>query len=225
MVHPLYPNLLSPLNLGFTTLPNRVVMGAMHLGWETRPGGHERLAAFYAERARGGVGLIVTGGIAPNPEGCIAEPGSQLATESEVRNHSAMVRAVHAEGAKICLQILHAGRYGGIDLGYCIQPSVVPQTLPHFRPPREMTKEQIAVTVKQHADAAKRAIRAGFDATEITSFMGYLLANFNSRFTNQRTDAWGGGCEQRMRFALAIVERIRAATGPTFIIIFRLSML
>ena len=222
MTHPLYPNLLSPLRLGPITLPNRVVMGAMHLGWETQAGGPERLAAFYAERARGGVGLIVTGGIAPNTEGCIAEPGSQLATESEVRNHSKVVRAVHAEGARICLQILHAGRYARHRRA--VAPSAIQAPINLFKP-TALSAEQIERQIFDFVRCTRLARQAGYDGVEIMGSEGYLINQFIAPRTNQRDDAWGGGSEQRMRFALAIVERIRAATGPTFIIIFRLSML
>ncbi len=222
MAHPLYPNLLSPLNLGFTTLPNRVVMGAMHLGWETQPGGHERLAAFYAERARGGVGLIVTGGIAPNAEGCLAEPGSQLATAAEIRNHSAVVRAVHAEGAKICMQILHAGRYARHRRA--VAPSALQAPI-NISKPAALTAEQIERQIFDFVRCARVARQAGYDGVEIMGSEGYLINQFLAPRTNQRTDAWGGGFEQRARFALALVERIRAAAGPDFIIIFRLSML
>jgi 2,4-dienoyl-CoA reductase (NADPH2) len=222
MIHPLYPNLLSPLNLGATTLPNRVVMGAMHLGWETRPGGFERLAAFYAERARGGVGLIVTGGIAPNPEGCIAEPGSQLAGEAEMRSHTAMVRAVHAEGARICLQILHAGRYARHRRA--VAPSALQAPI-NLNKPAALSAGQIERQIFDFVRCAGLARQAGYDGVEIMGSEGYLINQFLAPRTNQRDDAWGGDFERRSRFPLAIVERIRAATGPTFIIIFRLSML
>jgi 2,4-dienoyl-CoA reductase (NADPH2) len=222
MVHPLYPNLLSPLNLGPITLPNRVVMGAMHLGWEGQAGGTARLAAFYAERARGGVGLIVTGGIAPNAEGCLTEPGSQLAGESEVRNHRALVGAVHAEGARICLQILHAGRYARHRRA--VAPSALQAPINLFKP-AALTAAQIERQIFDFVRCARLARQAGYDGVEIMGSEGYLINQFIAPRTNQRTDAWGGDVDRRMRFPLAIVERIRAATSPAFIIIFRLSML
>ena len=161
-----------------------------------------------------GCGLITNQGAYPDPWGEGKAYFRQVAIHDDkfLPQFEMIARYIHDAGAMAMQQILHAGRYGGIDLGYCIQPSVVPQTLPHFRPPREMTKEQIAVTVKQHADAAKRAIRAGFDATEITSFMGYLLANFNSRFTNQRTDEYGGSVQNRGRFMRELIDAIKQAT-------------
>ncbi len=161
-----------------------------------------------------GCGLITNQGAYPDPWGEGKAYFRQVAIHDDkfLPQFEMIARYIHDAGAMAMQQILHAGRYGGIDLGYCIQPSVVPQTLPHFRPPREMTKEQIAVTVKQHADAAQRAIRAGFDATEITSFMGYLLANFNSRFTNQRTDEYGGSVQNRGRFMRELIDAIKQAT-------------
>lgn len=222
MVHPLYPHLLSPLDLGFTTLPNRVMMGSMHMGWEARPDGPERLAAFYAERARSGVGLIVTGGVAPNAEGCVAEGSGQLTGEREVRRHLPVVRAVHAEGAKICLQILHAGRYGRHR--QAVAPSAIQAPINIFKP-RELTADQVERQIFDFVRCARLARQAGYDGVEIMGSEGYLINQFIARRTNQRTDAWGGGYEQRIRFALNIVERIRAATGPAYIIIFRLSLL
>ncbi|HNQ57826.1 MAG TPA: NADH oxidase, partial [Candidatus Desulfobacillus denitrificans] len=149
-----------------------------------------------------GCGLITNQGAYPDPLGEGKAYFRQVAIHDDkfLPQFETIAQYIHDAGAVAMQQILHAGRYGGIDLGYCVQPSVVPQTLPHFRPPRELSKEQIRAVVRQHAEAAKRAIRAGFDATEITSFMGYLLANFNSRFTNQRTDEYGGSIENRGRF-------------------------
>jgi 2,4-dienoyl-CoA reductase (NADPH2) len=222
MTHPLYPNLLCPLNVGAVRLPNRVIMGAMHLGWETRPGGHERLAAFYAERARGGVGLIVTGGVAPNAEGCIADPGGALNGEAQLRNHATVVRAVHAEGAKICLQILHAGRYARHHRA--VAPSALQAPI-NLNKPAALSAEQIERQIFDFVRCARLARQAGYDGVEIMGSEGYLINQFVAPRTNQRDDAWGGDVERRIRFPLSIVERIRAATGPAFIIIYRLSML
>jgi 2,4-dienoyl-CoA reductase (NADPH2) len=161
-----------------------------------------------------GCGLITNQGAYPDALGEGKSYFRQIAIHDDkfLPQFEMIARYIHDAGAMAMQQILHAGRYGGIDLGYCVQPSVVPQTLPHFRPPRELTKEQIKVVIAQHADAAKRAIRAGFDATEVTSFMGYLLANFNSRFTNQRTDEYGGSVENRGRFMRELIDAIKQAT-------------
>jgi 2,4-dienoyl-CoA reductase (NADPH2) len=161
-----------------------------------------------------GCGLITNQGAYPDALGEGKSYFRQIAIHDDkfLPQFEMIARYIHDAGAMAMQQILHAGRYGGIDLGYCVQPSVVPQTLPHFRPPRELTKDQIKVVIKQHADAASRAIRAGFDATEVTSFMGYLLANFNSRFTNQRTDEYGGSVENRGRFMRELIDAIKQAT-------------
>ena len=161
-----------------------------------------------------GCGLITNQGAYPDPLGEGKAYFRQVAIHDDkfLPQFETIARYIHDAGAVAFQQILHAGRYGGIDLGYCVQPSVVPQTLPHFRPPRELTKDEIRAIVQQHADAAKRAIRAGFDGTEITSFMGYLLANFNSRFTNQRTDEYGGSIENRGRFMRELIDGIKQAT-------------
>jgi 2,4-dienoyl-CoA reductase (NADPH2) len=161
-----------------------------------------------------GCGLITNQGAYPDALGEGKSYFRQIAIHDDkfLPQFEMIARYIHDAGAMAMQQILHAGRYGGIDLGYCVQPSVVPQTLPHFRPPRELTKDQIKVVITQHADAAKRAIRAGFDATEVTSFMGYLLANFNSRFTNQRTDEYGGSVENRGRFMRELIDAIKQAT-------------
>ncbi len=161
-----------------------------------------------------GCGLITNQGAYPDPLGEGKAYFRQVAIHDDkfLPQFETIARYIHDAGAVAMQQILPAGRYGGIALGYCVQPSVVPQTLPHFRPPRELSKDEIRAVVRQHADAAKRAIRAGFDATEITSFMGYLLANFNSPFTNQRSDEYGGSVHNRGRFMRELIDAIKQAT-------------
>ncbi|RKT11475.1 2,4-dienoyl-CoA reductase [Streptomyces sp. 1114.5] len=217
-----YPHLLSPLDLGFTTLPNRVIMGSMHVGLEEAPGGYERMAAFYAERARGGVGLIVTGGIAPNEAGRPWEGGAMLTTEEEADRHRVVTDAVHAAGGKIALQILHFGRYAyHRDL---VAPSAVQAPISPFVP-NELTAEQVEQTIEDFARCAELARRAGYDGVEIMGSEGYLLNEFIVAATNHREDEWGGPYERRMRFPVEIVRRVRERVGEDFIIVYRLSML
>ncbi|MEV7544322.1 NADPH-dependent 2,4-dienoyl-CoA reductase [Streptomyces sp. NPDC089915] len=217
-----YPHLLSPLDLGFTTLPNRVIMGSMHTGLEEHQGGFERLAAFYAERAKGGAGLIVTGGIAPNDAGRPFEGGSRLTTEEEAAEHRVITDAVHAEGGKIAMQILHFGRYAyHKDL---VAPSAIQAPISPFVP-NELTAEEVEQTVEDFVRAARLAKLAGYDGVEIMGSEGYLINEFIAAATNRRTDAWGGAYENRVRFPLEIVRRTRAAVGEDFILIYRLSML
>ncbi|MEV4192221.1 NADPH-dependent 2,4-dienoyl-CoA reductase, partial [Streptomyces toxytricini] len=217
-----YPHLLSPLDLGFTTLPNRVVMGSMHTGLEEHEGGFERLAAFYAERARGGAGLIVTGGIAPNDAGRPFEGGSRLTTEEEAAEHRVITEAVHAEGGKIAMQILHFGRYAyHKDL---VAPSALQAPISPFVP-NELTGEEVEQTVEDFVRAARLAKLAGYDGVEIMGSEGYLVNEFIAAATNRREDRWGGSYENRVRFPLEIVRRTREAVGPDFILIYRLSML
>uniref|UniRef100_A0AAU2JZC1 NADPH-dependent 2,4-dienoyl-CoA reductase n=1 Tax=Streptomyces sp. NBC_00049 TaxID=2903617 RepID=A0AAU2JZC1_9ACTN len=217
-----YPHLLSPLDLGFTTLPNRVVMGSMHTGLEEHAGGFERLAAFYAERARGGAGLIVTGGIAPNDAGRPFEGGSRLTTEDEAAEHRVITEAVHAEGGKIAMQILHFGRYAyHKDL---VAPSALQAPISPFVP-NELTDVEVERTVEDFVRAARLAKLAGYDGVEIMGSEGYLINEFIAAATNKRTDRWGGAYENRVRFPLEIVRRTRAAVGEDFILIYRLSML
>ena len=175
--------------------------------------------------ANTGCGMITNQGAYPDPRGEGKAYFRQVAIFDDrfLPEFETIARYIHDGGAIAIQQILHAGRYGGIDLGYCIQPSVVPQTLPHFRPPREMTKDDIRQCVREHADAAQRAIKAGFDGTEVTSFMGYLLANFNSKFTNQRTDEYGGSLANRMRLPLQVFEAVRAAVPAAMPVGVRLS--
>ncbi|MGW2672019.1 oxidoreductase [Streptomyces sp. NPDC001272] len=217
-----YPHLLSPLDLGFTTLPNRVIMGSMHTGLEEHAGGFERLAAFYAERAKGGAGLIVTGGIAPNDAGRPFEGGSRLTTEEEAAEHRVITDAVHAEGGKIAMQILHFGRYAyHKDL---VAPSAIQAPISPFVP-NELTDAEVERTVEDFVRAARLAKLAGYDGVEIMGSEGYLINEFIAAATNRRTDRWGGAYENRVRFPLEIVRRTRAAVGEDFILIYRLSML
>ncbi|MCX5302134.1 MULTISPECIES: NADPH-dependent 2,4-dienoyl-CoA reductase [Streptomyces] len=217
-----YPHLLSPLDLGFTTLPNRVIMGSMHTGLEEHQGGFERLAAFYAERARGGAGLIVTGGISPNDAGRPFEGGSRLTTEDEAAEHRVITEAVHAEGGKIAMQILHFGRYAyHKDL---VAPSAIQAPISPFVP-NELSDAEVERTVEDFVRAARLAKLAGYDGVEIMGSEGYLVNEFIAAATNRRTDRWGGAYENRVRFPLEIVRRTRAAVGEDFILIYRLSML
>ncbi|MEU9416723.1 NADPH-dependent 2,4-dienoyl-CoA reductase [Streptomyces sp. NPDC051000] len=217
-----YPHLLNPLDLGFTTLPNRVIMGSMHTGLEEHAGGFERLAAFYAERARGGAGLIVTGGIAPNDAGRPFEGGSRLTTEEEAAEHRVITEAVHAEGGKIAMQILHFGRYAyHKDL---VAPSPLQAPISPFVP-NELTDIEVERTIEDFVRAARLAKLAGYDGVEIMGSEGYLVNEFIAAATNRRTDRWGGAYENRVRFPLEIVRRTRAAVGEDFILIYRLSML
>ncbi|MEW2075811.1 NADPH-dependent 2,4-dienoyl-CoA reductase [Streptomyces sp. NPDC013433] len=217
-----YPHLLTPLDLGFTTLPNRVLMGSMHVGLEEAESGFSRMAEFYAARARGGVGLIVTGGIAPNDEGRPYEGGAKLTTEAEAQQHRTVTDAVHREGGRIAMQILHFGRYAyHRDL---VAPSPVQAPISPF-PPRELTDAEVEHTVDDYARAARLARRAGYDGVEIMGSEGYLINEFTATQTNHRTDRWGGSYENRMRFPVEIVRRVREAVGEDFILIYRLSML
>ncbi|WP_349919236.1 NADPH-dependent 2,4-dienoyl-CoA reductase [Aeromonas veronii] len=217
-----YPTLLTPLDLGFTQLRNRVLMGSMHTGLEEEKGGFDKLAAFYAERARGGVGLIVTGGIAPNLRGRLVPHGSQLSFPWQVAKHKKVTAAVHQEGGKIALQILHAGRYAYHP--FSLAPSALKAPISPFKP-RPMSERQIRGTIRDFAATAALARAAGYDGVEVMGSEGYLINQFICERTNQRTDEWGGSAEKRMRFPLAIVRAIRERVGTDFIIIFRLSML
>lgn len=217
-----YPQLFAPLDLGFTTLKNRVLMGSMHTGLEEAPGGFKRLAAFYAERARGGVALIVTGGIAPNQEGVVMPGAAALETEAQADRHRHVTDAVHAAGGKIALQILHVGRYA-FHKG-AVAPSALQAPISPVRP-REMSEDDIERTIADYARCASLARLAGYDGVEVMGSEGYLINQFIAPQTNRRDDRWGGAFANRIRFALEIVRRVRAATGADFIIIFRLSML
>ncbi|MCP9760785.1 NADPH-dependent 2,4-dienoyl-CoA reductase, partial [Aquitalea sp. S1-19] len=217
-----YPHLLEPLDLGFTTLKNRVLMGSMHTGLEESEGGFEKMAAFYAERARGGVGLIVTGGVGPNDEGRVAEGASILNDMSEVPHHRIITDAVHEAGGKIAMQILHTGRYSFQANLVSASPICAPI---NFYRPREMNEDDILRTIADFAECARLARVAGYDGVEVMGSEGYLINQFIARNTNKRTDGWGGSYENRIRFPIEIVKAVRAAVGPDFIIIYRLSML
>ncbi len=216
------PSLFDPLDLGFIQLKNRVLMGSMHTGLEERPDGPERLAAFYAERAANGVALIVTGGIAPSPEGVVTAGGSVLNSEAQLPHHRIVTDAVHQHGGKIALQILHAGRYSYQPA--LVAPSPLQAPINPFTP-QALTHEAIVQLIADFARCASLAQQAGYDGVEIMGSEGYLINQFLTARTNQRSDEWGGDFTRRMRFALAIVEAVRAATGPHFILIYRLSML
>lgn len=217
-----YPHLLSPLDLGFTVLPNRVLMGSMHVGLEEAERGFERMAAFYAARARGGVGLIVTGGIAPNDRGRPYEGGAKLTTEAEAEQHRVVTDAVHAEGGRIAMQILHFGRYAyHADL---VAPSAIQAPISPFVP-HALTDDEIEQTIEDYVRAARLAQSAGYDGVEIMGSEGYFINEFIAGATNHRTDRWGGSYENRIRLPLEIVRRTRERVGPDFILIYRLSML
>ena len=217
-----YPHMLSPLDLGFTTLKNRVIMGSMHVGLEEAKDGFARMAAFYAERAKGGVGLIVTGGIAPNDRARPMPGGARMTTQAEADKHKVVTQAVHDAGGKIAMQILHFGRYAyHPDL---VAPSALKAPINMFRP-HALTGEEIEQTIEDYVNAAYLAQSAGYDGVEIMGSEGYLINEFIATQTNQREDAWGGRYENRIAFPIEIVRRTRAKVGPNFIIIFRLSML
>ncbi|MEY8881662.1 FAD-dependent oxidoreductase [Donghicola sp. XS_ASV15] len=216
-----YPHLLAPLDLGFTALKNRVLMGSMHTGLEeTRD--WNRVATFYEERAKGGVGLIVTGGMAPNREGGVFPGAAGLFSDEDIANHRSVTDRVHAAGGKIAMQILHAGRYAyGKD---CVAPSAIRSPISPFVP-HELDEVGIEKQINDMATAAARAKAAGYDGVEVMGSEGYLLNQFLVAHTNKRTDRWGGTYENRMRFPVEVMKRVRAAVGPDFIVIFRLSMI
>ena len=217
-----YPHLLEPITVGSTTLRNRVLMGSMHVGLEEAPDGFARMAAFYAERAKGGAGLIVTGGFAPNEAGRPLEGGAMMTTEADVADHRVVTDAVHAEGGRIAMQILHTGRYAyHADL---VAPS--PSQAPISRHvPHELTDAEVEQTIEDYARCARLAQQAGYDGVEIMGSEGYLINEFIVARTNQRTDRWGGSYENRIRLPLEIVRRVRAAVGDDFVLVYRLSML
>ena len=217
-----YPHLLAPLDLGFTKLRNRVMMGSMHTGLEDRFYHYGKLAAFYRERARGGVGLIVTGGISPNRSGWLLPFGGTLNFKGDVLNHRRVTKAVHEEGGKILMQILHAGRYGYQPL--VVSASDKKSPISPFKP-RALTEAGIEATIRDYARCAKLARDAGYDGVEVMGSEGYLLNQFLCARTNLRTDRWGGSIENRMRLSVEIVKRIRAEVGPDFIIMYRHSLL
>ena len=217
-----YPHLLAPLDLGFTTLKNRVLMGSMHVGLEEVDGGYERMAAFYAERAAGGVGLIVTGGISPNDHGVTFFGGSKLDTFEEAEKHKVITQAVHDAGGKIALQILHTGRYSYQSEN--VAPSAIQAPINPTKP-HALTSAEVNQTIADFANCAKLSQMAGYDGVEIMGSEGYLINEFIAARTNHRDDEWGGSYENRIRFPIEIVKRTRQEVGENFIIIYRLSML
>ena len=217
-----FPQLLAPLDLGFTTLKNRVLMGSMHTGLEDGRKHFAAMAVFFAERARGGVGLIVTGGFAPNIEGWAKPFAGTLSTSAGARRHQQVTDAVHAEGGKIALQILHTGRYGYSPL--CVAPSRLQSPISPFTP-RALSESGIERQIRAFVRCAKLAREAGYDGVELMGSEGYFINQFLVTHTNQRDDRWGGPYENRMRLAVEIVKRVREAVGPDFILIYRLSML
>ena len=217
-----FPHLLAPLDLGFTTLRNRTLMGSMHTGLEEMPNGFERMAAFFAERARGGVGLIVTGGVGPNEEGSVRAGAAKLSTQEEAEEHKVVTQAVHEAGGKICMQILHAGRYAYSP--QLVGPSAIQAPINPFTP-RELDEEGIEKQIRDFVNCASLAQEAGYDGVEVMGSEGYFINQFLVAHTNHRTDRWGGSYENRMRLPVEIVRRVREAVGSKFIIIYRLSML
>ncbi|MCH2197990.1 MAG: NADPH-dependent 2,4-dienoyl-CoA reductase [Flavobacteriales bacterium] len=216
------PLAFEPLDLGFTTLKNRVLMGSMHTGLEEEKNGFERMAAFYAERAAGGAALIVTGGVAPNRAGWVAPFGIRMSNRNHARKHRVITEAVHKEGGKICMQILHTGRYGYHPLN--VAPSAIQAPINRFKP-RALSKRGIRKTINDFARSAKLAQKAGYDGVEIMGSEGYLINQFIVTKTNKRTDKYGGSFENRIRLPLEIIRKTREAVGENFIIIYRLSML
>lgn len=219
---PAYPNLFRPLTIGHLTLPNRVLMGSMHTNLEEAPNGFERLAAFYAERAREGVSLIVTGGIAPNAEGAVFQGAHALVDEAQLPEHRQVVDAVHAEGGHLCMQILHAGRYAYSP--ELVAPSAIQAPINPFMP-RALSSDEVEQQIADYVRCASLAQQAGYDGVEVMGSEGYLINQFICQRTNQRDDEWGGAFENRMRFAVEIVRRVREAVCERFVIIFRLSMI
>ena len=217
-----YPHLLEPLDLGFTKLRNRTLMGSMHTGLEEVKGGFDRLAAFYAERARGGVGLIVTGGIGPNSEGAVFQHAAKMSTEEESDKHKVITQAVHEADGKICMQILHAGRYAYSP--ELVAPSAIQAPINPFKP-KELDEAGIQKQIDDYVNCAALAQRAGYDGVEIMGSEGYFINQFIVNHTNHRTDQWGGSYENRIRLPIEIVRRVRERVGENFIIVYRLSML
>ena len=205
-----YPHLLQPLDLGFTQLKNRVIMGSMHTGLEEEKQGFSKLAAFYEERAKGGVGLIITGGISPSFRGNLVPFGSQLSWFWQAPKHRLITDAVHRHQGKICMQLLHAGRYGYHPFSQA--PSAIQSPITPFKP-SAMSGRQVRGTIKDFASSAKLAQKAGYDGVEIMGSEGYLINQFICQRTNQRTDEWGGSFENRSRFALETIRAVRKLCG------------
>lgn len=217
-----YTHIFEPLDLGFTTLKNRILMGSMHTGLEEEKNGIERIAAYYAERAKGGVGLIVTGGIAPNIQGWTGPFAARMSTKKHAKHHQKITEAVHKEDGKICMQILHSGRYGYHPLN--VAPSKIQSPITPFKP-FKLTQTGIKRTINDFVNSAKLAKLANYDGVEIMGSEGYLINQFIVNRTNKRTDSWGGSYENRMRLPIELVKKTREAVGKEFIIIYRLSML
>ncbi len=217
-----YKHIFEPLDLGFTTIKNRILMGSMHTGLEEEKNGYDRMAAFYAERARGGVGLIVTGGIAPNIQGWTGPFAARMSNRSHARKHLKVTEAVHKEGGKICMQILHAGRYGYHPFN--VGPSAIKAPINRFKP-FKLKKSGVRRTIRDFVNCAELSKFSGYDGVEIMGSEGYLINQFIAERTNKRTDEYGGTYENRIRLAVELVKRIREAVGNEFIIIYRLSML
>ena len=217
-----YKHIFEPLDLGFTTLKNRILMGSMHTGLEEEKNGIEKIAAYYAERAKGGVGLIVTGGISPNIQGWTGPFAARMSTAKHAKQHQKITEAVHKEGGKICMQILHSGRYGYHP--FTVAPSKIKAPINPFKP-FKLTASGIKRTIRDFVNCAKLSKIAGYDGVEIMGSEGYLINQFIVKRTNKRTDAWGGDYENRMRLPIELVKQTRAAVGKEFIIIYRLSML
>ena len=217
-----YKHIFEPLDLGFTTLKNRILMGSMHTGLEEEKDGIDRIATYYAERARGGVGLIVTGGISPNVQGWTAPFSARMSTEKHAIHHQKITQAVHKEGGKICMQILHAGRYGYHPFN--VAPSAIKSPITPFKP-FKLKESGIKRTIRDFVNCAELSKMAGYDGVEIMGSEGYLINQFIAKRTNKRTDSWGGDYENRMRLPIELVKQTREAVGKEFIIIYRLSML
>ncbi|MFQ3193341.1 MAG: 2,4-dienoyl-CoA reductase (NADPH2) [Colwellia sp.] len=217
-----FPNLLSPLDLGFTVIKNRSLMGSMHTNLEETENGFERMATFYKERVEGGVGLIVTGGIGPNPEGAVAQGAALMTTEADAKQHQIITDAVHEAGGKICMQILHAGRYAYNPA--LVAPSAIQAPINPFSP-RSLTSDEIEQQINDFVRCATLAQQAGYDGVEIMGSEGYFINQFIAKRTNQRDDKWGGSYQNRIRLPLDIITKVRAAVGEKFILIYRLSMI
>ena len=217
-----YKHIFQPLDLGFTTLKNRVLMGSMHTGLEEEKNGFEKIATYYAERAKGGVGLIISGGIAPNVQGWTGPFSARMSTKKHARRHKVITDAVHKEGGKICMQVLHAGRYGYHP--FAVAPSAIKSPISPFKP-FKLNQSGIKRTIRDFVNSAKLAKLAGYDGVEIMGSEGYLINQFISEKTNKRADNYGGSYENRMRLPIALVKQTREAVGKEFIIIYRLSML
>jgi 2,4-dienoyl-CoA reductase (NADPH2) len=217
-----YPHIFEPLDLGFTTLKNRILMGSMHTGLEEEKNGLERISAYYTERAKGGVGLIITGGISPNIQGWTGPFSARMSSKKHAIQHQKITKAVHDEGGKICMQILHAGRYGYHPFN--VAPSKIKSPITPFKP-FKLTKSGVNRTIRDFVNCAKYSKIAGYDGVEIMGSEGYLINQFIVEHTNKRNDEWGGSYANRMRLPIALVKSVREAVGEDFIIIYRLSML